>query len=92
MNRATDVKLSKDNDTTYGLYMKDGQIMMGIKAIQLNGNNLMVDDTESRRVGGGGDYIYFSDTDVPVKTKGEPKAGAGFLINYQPKSGANHMF
>ena len=23
----------------------------------------------------------------PVKTKGEPKAGAGFLTNYQPKSG-----
>ena len=40
--------------------------------------------------GGGGDYIYFSDTDVPVKTKGEPKAGAGFLTNYEPKSGANH--
>ena len=27
----------------------------------------------------------------PVKTKGEPKAGAGFLTNYQPKSGANHI-
>ena len=26
-----------------------------------------------------------------VKTKGEPKAGAGFLTNYQPKSGANHI-
>ena len=26
-----------------------------------------------------------------MKTKGEPKAGAGFLTNYQPKSGANHI-
>ena len=27
----------------------------------------------------------------PVKTKGAPKAGAGFPTNYQPKSGANHI-
>ena len=27
----------------------------------------------------------------PVKTKGEPKAGTGFLTNYHPKSGANHI-
>ena len=26
-----------------------------------------------------------------MKTKGEPKAGAGFLTNYQPKSWANHI-
>ena len=26
-----------------------------------------------------------------MKTKGEPKAGAGFLTNYQLKSGANHI-
>ena len=26
-----------------------------------------------------------------MKTKGEPKAGAGLLTNYQPESGANHI-
>ena len=27
----------------------------------------------------------------PVKAKGEHKAGAGFLTNYQPIPGANHI-
>ena len=46
LNRATDVKSRKDIDTTYGFYMKDGQLSMGIKAVQLNGNTLIIDDTE----------------------------------------------
>ena len=42
--------------------------------------------------GGGGVSTYiFLIRMYPVKTKGEPKAGAGFLTNYQPKSGANHI-
>ena len=43
--------------------------------------------------GGGGMTTYiFLIRMYPVKTKGEPKAGAGFLTtNYQPKSGANHI-
>ena len=48
----------------------------------------------SKRGGGGGGggvttYIFLIRM-YPVKTKGEPKAGIGFLTNYQPKSGANH--
>ena len=31
LNRATDVKSRKDNDTTYGFYMKDGQLRVGVK-------------------------------------------------------------
>ena len=42
------------------------------------------------RGGGGGLHIFLMRM-YPVKTKGEPKAGAGFLTNYQPKSGANHI-
>ena len=38
--------LVKDNDTTCGFYMKDGKLSIGIKAVQLNGNTLIVDDTE----------------------------------------------
>ena len=42
--------------------------------------------------GGGGVTTYiFLIWMYPVKTKGEPKAGAGFLTNCQPKSGANHI-
>ena len=44
--RATDAKSSKDIDTTYGFYMGDGQLCMEIKAVQLNGNASIVDDTE----------------------------------------------
>ena len=39
LNRATDVKSSKDIDTTFGFYMRDGKLSMGFKAVQL-------DDTE----------------------------------------------
>ena len=42
--------------------------------------------------GGGGMTTYiFLIRMYPVKTEGEPKAWAGFLTNYQPKSGAKHM-
>ena len=41
--------------------------------------------------GGGGTTYIFLIRMYPVKTKGEPNAGAGFLTNYQPKSGANHI-
>ena len=41
LNRATDVKSS--NDTTFGFYMEDGQLSMGIKTEQLKGNALIVD-------------------------------------------------
>ena len=42
--------------------------------------------------GGGGVTTYIFLTRMyPGKTKGEPKAGAGFLINYEPKSGANNI-
>ena len=42
--------------------------------------------------GGGGVTTYiFLIRMYPVKTKGEPKAGAGFLTNYQPKSGTDHI-
>ena len=45
----------------------------------------------NKRGGGGGGggvttYIFLIRM-YPEKTKGEPKAGAGFLANYQPKSG-----
>ena len=43
LNRATDGKSSKD--TTFGFYMEDRQLHMGIKAVQLKGNALIVDDT-----------------------------------------------
>ena len=43
LNRATDVKSSKDIVTTYGFYMEDGQLSMGIKAVQQNGHTLIVD-------------------------------------------------
>ena len=36
-------------------------------------------------------YIFLIQM-YPVKTIGEHKAGAGFLTNYQPKSGANHIY
>ena len=45
--------------------------------------------------GGGGGRVttfIFLIPMCPVKRKGEPKAGAYFLTNYQPKSGANHIF
>ena len=38
LNRATDVNSSKDIDTTFGFYMKDGKLSVRIKAVQLNGN------------------------------------------------------
>ena len=42
--------------------------------------------------GGGGVTTYiFLIRMYPVKTKGEPKVVAGFVTNYQPKSGANHI-
>ena len=48
--------------------------------------------SEGRGGGGVGVTTYmFLIRMYPVKTKGEPKAGAGFLINYQPKYGANHI-
>ena len=47
-------------------------------------------DCEGGGGGGGTTYIFLIRM-YPVKTKGEPKAGAGFLTNYQPKSGANHI-
>ena len=37
---------SKAVDTTFGFYMEDEQLSMGIKAVQLEGNTLIVDDTE----------------------------------------------
>ena len=45
---------------------------------------------EWSRGGGVTTYIFLIRM-YPVKTKGEPKAGAGFLTNYQPKSGSNHI-
>ena len=44
-----------------------------------------------RRGGGEVTTYIFLIRMYPVKTKEEPKAGAGFLTNYQPKSGANHI-
>ena len=41
--------------------------------------------------GGGGDYIYFPDTDVPRENQRRAQTGAGFLANYQPISGENHI-
>ena len=53
----------------------------------------MLDKRHVLHEGGGGGvttYIFLIRM-YPVKTKGEPKSGAGFLTNYQPKSGANHI-
>ena len=43
-NRATDVKSSKD--TTFGFYKENEQLGMRIKAVQLKGNALIIDDSE----------------------------------------------
>ena len=48
-------------------------------------------DKTSRGGGGGVTTYIFLIRMYPVKTKGEPKAGAGFLTNSKPKSGANHI-
>ena len=48
LNSATDVKSIEDIDTTFGFYMEDGQLSIRIKAVQLNGNTLIVDDTENK--------------------------------------------
>ena len=46
--------------------------------------------SEDKRGEGVTTYIFLIRM-YPMITKGEPKAGAGFLTNYQPKSGANHI-
>ena len=65
--------------------------MVALAAIVLHNLCVELNGVGTEGGGGGVTTCIFLIRRYPVKTKGEPKAGAGFLTNHQPKSGANHI-